>query len=154
MKLELKNNEGKVVGIAEFPLEEKLEELKASLSNSSEFKAEDLKPYFEELAQKLAPKQNTAEELVAAFEKHDIRGFEPLVARIFNTLKNEGMIKQKDLVAELPPEANEPQAETEETLVGGIMLDIIDHADPEHGYFPWVEKGKFAKVVISEEEVE
>ena len=175
MKLELKH-EDQILGTIDLPSELLKQELGLSeLNKSLELKTENLvSPKLDELTKAVETlleqykisqkalsenedvvlKRKGAEEFVEDFEKHNIKGWGPLIARIFNTLKNEGMIKQKDLVAELPPEANEPQAETEETLVGGIMLDIIDHPDPEHGYFPWVEKGKFARVVVSEEGVE
>ena len=174
MKLELKH-EDQILGTIDLPSELLKQELGLSeLNKSLELQTENLvSPKLDELTKAVETllehykisqkalsenedvvlKRKGAEEFVEDFEKHDIRGFEPLVARIFNTLKNDDLLKQqKELVDELSPETNEPQAETEETLIGGIMLDIIDHADPEHGYFPWVEKGKYARVIVSGEE--
>ena len=101
-------------------------------------------------------KRQGAEEFVRAFENHSFKDREHLVSRIMRTLVNAGVIPPKSELAASSAQASEETEiierppDSEESLAGALIIDVIDH--PEEGYFPWIEEGKFARVIVGGEE--
>ena len=137
------------------------ESVKASLTDSLAEMKQENERISQSIAQNSADflkaelsdaKRQGAEEFVTAFENHNIRGREHLVSRIMRTLVKAGVVPPKSELAAASPEATEIEKISggEEGLVGGLMVDVIDH--PEEGYFPWIEEGKFARVIVGGEE--